>query len=337
MPDGSGYPPKLHPNLIDSLGRAITYLRVSVTDRCDMRCVYCMSEDTRFIPRDQILSLEELDQVCAAFIALGVRKLRLTGGEPLVRNDMLSLVQRLGRHLESGALDELVLTTNGSRLAEFAQGLRDAGIRRVNVSLDTLDRYRKITRHGDIDRVFHGLAAAKAAGLTVKINCVAMRGVNDDEFDRMIAWCGQEGYDLTLIERMPFGSENGFAGADSYLPLDTLQQDLGTRWTLENTGHSSGGPARYVNIRETGQRLGFISALSDKFCDSCNRVRLTARGTLSLCLGRNESVDLRDVVRSHPNSPQHLIDALRQAIRGKPLAHDFPSAHMTRPMSMTGG
>jgi GTP 3',8-cyclase len=325
--------------LVDSLGRVITYLRVSVTDRCDLRCVYCMSENTRFVPRSEVLSLEEMDQACSAFVALGVRKLRLTGGEPLVRPDMLSLVRRLGRHLDSGALDELVLTTNGSRLALFANDLFAAGIRRVNVSLDTLDpeRFRQITRHGDIKKVFGGLAAARAAGLEVKINCVAMQGVNDDEFDHLIGWCGQEGYDLTLIERMPFGAEDGYAGAGSFLPLLQVRRDLESRWTFEESRHSSGGPARYVRIGETGRRLGFISALSQQFCDSCNRVRLTALGTLSLCLGRPESVDLRSVMRSQPDNQQALVDAIRLAMRGKPESHDFPSAHMARPMSMTGG
>ncbi len=266
----------------DPFGRHISYLRVSVTDRCDFRCVYCMNEDMTFLPKAEILTLEELDRVCSAFVRLGVRKLRLTGGEPLVRKNIMSLVRSLGRHLESGDLDELTLTTNGSQLARYAEDLRAAGVRRINVSLDTLDaaKFTAITRWGRFDQVMEGIAAAKRAGLAIKINTVALRGVNDDEFHRLVEWCGGEGFDLTFIEVMPMGEIGGEARLDQYLPLSMVRAELQRRWTLDESDHRTGGPARYFTVRETGGRVGMITPLTHNFCESCNRVRLTCTGTL---------------------------------------------------------
>ena len=334
--------------LVDGFGRAIRYLRVSVTDRCDLRCVYCMSEDMSFVPRAEVLSLEELDRVCSAFVALGVRKLRLTGGEPLVRKGAMTLVRALGRHLATGALDELALTTNGTRLAHHAAELRDAGVRRVNVSLDTLDpaRFRVITRRGRLERVLEGIEAARSAGLTVKINCVALKGVNEDEFDALVGWCGDRGIDLTFIEVMPLGDidgSGGFSRAGQFLPLSAVRERLARRWTLVPDSHRSGGPARYVRIAEAGIRLGFITPLSGNFCESCNRVRLTATGALTLCLGRAETVELAPVLRSKPVSDIPLIAALRAAVARKPEAHEFGTAGCPalsvagRLMNLTGG
>ncbi|MEI7610749.1 MAG: GTP 3',8-cyclase MoaA [Rhodospirillaceae bacterium] len=334
--------------LVDGFGRAIRYLRVSVTDRCDLRCVYCMFEEMSFVPRGEVLSLEELDGVCSAFIALGVRKLRLTGGEPLVRRGAMTLVRALGRHLASGALDELALTTNGTRLAHHAAELADAGVRRVNVSLDTLDpgRFRAITRRGRLEAVLAGIEAARAAGLRVKINCVALKGVNEDEFDQLIGWCGERGLDLTLIEVMPLGDIDGIGGfsrADQFLPLSAVRDRLARRWTLAPDDHRSGGPARYVRVAEAGIRLGFITPLSGSFCDSCNRVRLTATGALTPCLGQADTVELAPVLRAHPGSDRALIAALRAAIARKPEAHAFGTAGCPalavagRLMNLTGG
>ncbi len=334
--------------LVDAFGRTIRYLRVSVTDRCDLRCVYCMSEDMTFVPRDEVLSLEELDRLCSAFVDLGVRKLRLTGGEPMVRRGFMTLVRALGRHLATGALDELALTTNGTQLARYAGELAAAGVRRVNVSLDTLDpgRFRRITRRGRLDSVLEGIEAARAAGLQIKINCVALRGVNEDEFDRLIGWCGDRGLDLTLIEVMPLGDidgEGGFSRASQFLPLVQVRERLARRWTLAPDDHRSGGPARYVLIAETGRRLGFITPLSDQFCQSCNRVRLTATGTLTLCLGRTESVALAPLLRGHPDDDGPLLAGLRVAITRKPEAHGFGDARCPalsaagRLMNLTGG
>ncbi|MEI6558699.1 MAG: GTP 3',8-cyclase MoaA [Rhodospirillaceae bacterium] len=347
-PASPRYPASDASPLVDAYGRTIRYLRVSVTDRCDFRCVYCMSEDTSFVPRSEVLSLEELERVCSAFVMLGVRKLRLTGGEPLVRRGFLSLVRGLSRHLDSGMLDELSLTTNGSQLARHAADLAGLGVRRVNVSLDTLDpeRFRRITRWGRLERVQEGLAAAAAAGLAVKLNCVALKGVNEDEFDRLIGWCGERGFDLTLIEVMPLGDidgAGGFSRAAQFLPLTLVRERLARRWTLEPIDYQSGGPSRYVRVRETGGRLGFITPLSESFCQSCNRVRLTATGTLTLCLGRSEAVELRPLVRGHPDSDQPLLAALRAAIRRKPDAHGFGTtacpalAAAGRLMNLTGG
>jgi cyclic pyranopterin phosphate synthase len=258
--------------MVDPFGRDISYLRVSVTDRCDFRCVYCMSEDMTFLPKSEILSLEELDRLCSAFVRKGVRKLRLTGGEPLVRRNIMSLLRNLSRHLDDGSLEELTLTTNGSQLTRFAQELRDCGVRRVNVSLDTLDphKFRAITRWGRFEQVMDGLRAAKQAGLGVKINTVALKGVNDDEFDRLITWCGEEGYDLTFIEVMPMGDIGGENRLDQYLPLSMVRSTLDARWGLEDIDYRTGGPARYARCRETGGRIGFITPMTHNFCESCN-------------------------------------------------------------------
>ena len=329
--------------MIDPFGRKISYLRVSVTDRCDFRCVYCMAEDMTFLPKAELLSLEELDRLCSTFVRLGVRKLRLTGGEPLVRRDIMSLFRRLGRHLDSGALDELTLTTNGSRLAHHAAALAAAGVKRVNVSIDTLDpaKFTAITRRGMLEPVLDGVFAAKAAGLDVKINAVALRGVNDDEFDHMLAWCGEHGFDLTVIEVMPMG-EIGPQRVDQYLPISLLRADLAKRWTLEDTDYRTGGPARYVTVRETGRRLGFITPLTHNFCESCNRVRVTCTGTLYMCLGQEDAADLRAPLRASPDDAL-LEAAIAEAIARKPKGHDFiidrrhQGPSVSRHMSVTGG
>ncbi|MDA0654476.1 MAG: GTP 3',8-cyclase MoaA [Proteobacteria bacterium] len=329
--------------LLDPFGRIVTYLRVSVTDRCDFRCEYCMSEDMTFLPKSEVLSLEELDRVCSAFVRKGVRKLRLSGGEPLVRKDILKLVNQLGRHLQSGALDELTLTTNGSQLHRFAAPLYAAGVRRVNVSMDSMrpDRFREITRRGELAQVQRGLAAARDAGLGVKINAVALKGVNDDEYDDMIRWCGECGYDLTLIETMPMG-EVDHDRADRYLPLSLVRSRLERSWTLEDIDYSSGGPARYVRIAETGRKVGFITPLSHNFCESCNRVRLTCTGTLYMCLGQNDAADLRFPLRVEAGD-ELLEAAIDEAIGRKPKGHDFvidrrnSGPAVARHMSVTGG
>ncbi|MGB8841575.1 MAG: GTP 3',8-cyclase MoaA [Aliidongia sp.] len=330
--------------MLDPFGRTISYLRVSVTDRCDFRCVYCMAEDMSFLPKAEILSLEELDRLCTAFIRLGVRKLRLTGGEPLVRRNVLWLIDRLGRHLSSGALDELTLTTNGSQLARHAGHLAAAGVRRINVSVDTLDqgKFAAITRWGRLDQVLTGLEAAKQAGLQVKINAVALKGVNDMEFDRLIGWCGAEGFDLTLIEVMPMGEIGGDARLDQYLPLSLVRADLARRWTLTEIDHRTGGPARYVRVEETGGRLGFITPLTHNFCESCNRVRLTCTGTLYMCLGQEDAADLRAPLRASTDDAA-LEAAIGAAIARKPKGHDFiidrrhRGPAVARHMSVTGG
>ncbi len=328
--------------MLDPFGRAITYLRISVTDRCDLRCVYCMAEDMTFLPKADVLSLEELDRLAAAFIRLGTRKIRLTGGEPLVRRDVMTLFRSLGARLGQG-LDELTVTTNGSQLARFAGDLHAAGVRRINVSLDTLDaaRFAAITRWGRIDKTLDGIFAAKAAGLAVKINTVALRGVNDDEFDALIAWCGQHGFDLCLIETMPMG-EIDADRTDQYLPLSLARSRLRRRWTLTETEYRTGGPARYYTVAETGRRIGFITPMTHNFCESCNRVRLTCTGTLYMCLGQDDSADLRRVLRAGADEPA-LEDAIRRAIARKPKGHDFiiDRRHnrpaVARHMSLTGG
>jgi len=330
--------------MIDPFGRTISYLRVSVTDRCDFRCVYCMAEDMSFLPKAEVLSLEELDRLCSAFVRLGVRKLRLTGGEPLVRRNVMSLVAGLGRHLASGALDELTLTTNGSQLARHADALVAAGVRRINVSLDTLDpaKFKAITRWGRLEQVMDGLAAAKAAGLAVKINAVALRGVNDDEFDRLVEWCGTEGFDLVFIEVMPMGEIGGDARLDQYLPLSVVRAKLKARWTLTESGYRTGGPARYFDVAETGRRLGFITPMTHNFCESCNRVRLTCTGTLYMCLGQEDAADLRAPLRASDGDGP-LDAAIHAAIRRKPKGHDFVidrrrrAPSVGRHMSLTGG
>jgi cyclic pyranopterin phosphate synthase len=330
-------------SMIDPFGRHVTYLRVSVTDRCDFRCIYCMSEDMTFLPKADILTLEELDRLCGAFVRKGVRKLRLTGGEPLVRRNIMSLVRNLGRHLETGALDELTLTTNGSQLSRFADELVDCGVRRVNISLDTLDeaKFHAITRWGQLGKVLEGLAAAKRAGLAIKINTVALKGVNDDEYDNLLAWCGDEGFDLTFIETMPLGDIDGDR-TDQYLPLSKVRERLAERWTLEDSDHRTGGPARYTRVKETGGRLGFITPLTHNFCESCNRVRLTCTGTLYMCLGQEDAADLRAPLR-RSESDNLLEDAIDEAIGRKPKGHDFKIDRQNnrpavgRHMRVTGG
>ncbi|WP_040425588.1 GTP 3',8-cyclase MoaA [Afipia birgiae] len=329
--------------MTDPFGRMIKYLRVSVTDRCDLRCFYCMSEDMTFLPKSDLLSLEELDRLCSAFIAKGVRKLRLTGGEPLVRRNVMSLVQSLSRHLDTGALDELTLTTNGSQLEKFAVELRDAGVRRINVSLDTLDaaKFRAITRWGDLDKVLRGIEAARAAGLKVKINAVALKNMNEDEIPSLMEWAHGKDMDLTLIEVMPMG-DIGEGRIDQYLPLSLLRARLAARYTLTDLADDTGGPARYVRMSETGGRLGFITPMTHNFCESCNRVRVTCTGTLHTCLGHEDASDLRKPLRASSDDAL-LAAAIDRAIGLKPKGHDFiidrrhnrPS--VSRHMSVTGG
>lgn len=329
--------------LIDRFARRITYVRLSVTDRCDFRCVYCMAENMSFLPKASILSLEELDRLAGAFVARGVERLRITGGEPLVRRDIMTLFRRLSRHLDDGRLKELTLTTNGSQLARYAAELYACGVRRVNVSIDSLNaaKFRAITRRGDLDQVLEGVKAAKAAGLKLKINTVALKGVNDDELDQLVAWCGAEGHDLTLIETMPLG-EVDEDRTDRYLPLDRVRARLAERWTLLETGYRTGGPARYVTVAETGGRLGFITPLTHNFCEACNRVRVTCTGTLYMCLGQEDAVDLRAPLRASEEDTL-LHQALDKAMRLKPKGHDFIiDREHTRPsvarhMNVTGG
>jgi cyclic pyranopterin phosphate synthase len=329
--------------MIDPFGREITYLRVSVTDRCDFRCVYCMSEHMSFLPKDEILSLEELDRVCGAFIHLGVRKIRLTGGEPLVRRGIMGLFGSLGQRLENGELDEFTVTTNASQLARVAEELVDCGVRRINVSLDTLDpqKFRAITRWGRLEQVLAGIEAGRTAGLKVKINTVALRGVNEDEINTIIAWCGDQGFDMTLIETMPLGEIDGDR-TDQYLPLSLVRTRLEDKWTLTDLDYRTNGPAHYVEIKETGQRLGFITPLTHNFCESCNRVRLTCTGTLYMCLGQEDTADLRTPLRASNNDEQ-LFAAIKAAIAAKPKGHDFiiDRQHnrpaLARHMSVTGG
>lgn len=328
--------------MIDPFGRAVSYLRVSVTDRCDFRCTYCMAEDMTFLPKKDLLTLEELDRICSAFIAKGVRKLRLTGGEPLVRRNLMSLVRSLGRHLESGALEELTLTTNGSQLARYAGELAAAGVRRINVSLDTLDadRFRALTRRGDLAVVLNGIDAAQKAGIKVKINAVALKGVNEAEIPAMIRWAHGRGMDMTLIETMPMG-EIDEDRTDFYLPISKLRQSLGSAFTLRDNAYATGGPARYVTVEETGGRLGFITPMTHNFCESCNRVRLTCTGTLYMCLGQDDAADLRAAVRESEGDA--LLEArIDAAIARKPKGHDFIIDRNNRPavsrhMSVTGG
>jgi cyclic pyranopterin phosphate synthase len=332
------------PQLIDPFQRAITYLRVSVTDRCDFRCLYCMSEEMTFLPRRDLLTLEELDRLCTNFIGLGVRKLRITGGEPLVRKNIMWFFDRMGRHLGTGALDELTVTTNGSQLSRFAQPLADAGVRRVNVSLDTLDeaKFKRITRWGRLAQVLDGIDAAQKAGLKVKINAVALKGTNDDEIETMAEWCASMGMDLTFIEVMPMGEMGEENRLDQYYALDDLRADLGKRWTLTESDFKTGGPARYFRVEETGQRIGFITPLTHNFCESCNRVRLTCTGQLYMCLGQDDDADLRAVMRGGADDAR-LETAIREAITRKPKGHDFDysrqqvEGQVTRHMNVTGG
>jgi GTP 3',8-cyclase len=328
--------------MIDPFGRHVTYLRVSVTDRCDFRCSYCMSEHMTFLPKKDLLSLEELDRLCSAFVAKGVRKLRITGGEPLVRKNILWLFRALSRHL-GGGLDELTLTTNGSQLTKFAQELRDAGVRRINVSLDTLkpDRFKTITRWGDFAQVMAGIDAAEKAGLAVKLNAVALKGVNEDEIEELMRFAHGRGFDLTLIETMPMGDIDGDR-TDQYLPLSIVRARLMDRFTFEDIPFRTGGPARYVRIKETGGRLGFITPMTHNFCESCNRVRLTCTGTLYMCLGQDDAADLRAPLRESADDAL-LMRAIDEAISRKPKGHDFVIDRRTkqpavaRHMSVTGG
>jgi len=329
--------------LIDPFQRAITYLRVSVTDRCDFRCVYCMAENMTFLPKQDLLTLEELDRLCSAFVARGVKKLRLTGGEPLVRRDIMVLFRSLSRHLQSGALEELTLTTNGSQLTRFARELVDCGVKRINVSLDTLDpaKFRDVTRWGDVAKVLAGIDAAQAAGLHVKINAVALKGVNEDEIPSLMEWAHGRGMDLSLIEVMPLGDIEP-ERIEQYLPLSMVRARLAQRYTLEDIDYKTGGPARYVSVRETGGRLGFITPLTHNFCEGCNRVRVTCTGTLYMCLGQDDAADLRTPLRASEADDQ-LHVAIEEAIARKPRGHDFIIDRRTnrpavaRHMSVTGG
>jgi cyclic pyranopterin phosphate synthase len=329
--------------MIDPFGRHIHYLRVSVTDRCDFRCVYCMSEHMSFLPKRELLSLEELERICAAFIRKGVRRIRITGGEPLVRRNAMSLIEKLGARIGQGGLDELTLTTNGSQLARFAEPLVDAGVRRVNVSLDTRDpeRFARITRWGDLDQVLGGIDAALNAGLKLKINMVALRGVNDDEIPAMMEWAHGLGMDMTLIETMPMGDVDDNR-VEHYMPLSLVRAQLAHRYTMEESPYRTGGPARYVHVEETGGRLGFITPLTHNFCESCNRVRLTCTGMLYMCLGQNDDADLRAALRAS-NSDDRLEAAIEEAISRKPKGHDFvidrrhKAPAVARHMSVTGG
>ena len=331
------------PSMVDPFGRTVSYLRVSVTDRCDFRCVYCMSEHITFLPKKDLLTLEELDRLCSAFVAKGVRRLRITGGEPLVRKNIMWLFRAMSRHLVSGALDELTLTTNGSQLPKYARELADAGVQRINVSLDTLrpDRFQAITRWGDPSQVMAGIDAADKAGLKIKLNAVALKGVNENEFDDLIRFAHGRGFDLTLIETMPMGEIDGDR-TEQYLPLSIVRARLMDRWTLMDIPYRSGGPARYVEIKETGGRLGFITPMTHNFCESCNRVRLTCTGTLYMCLGQDDAADLRTPLRLSSNDAL-LSEAIDEAISRKPKGHDFVIDRRTkkpavaRHMSVTAG
>ena len=330
------------PPLMDGHGRTISYVRVSVTDRCDLRCLYCMPERMRFLPKPEVLTIEELDRLCSAFVALGTTKLRLTGGEPLVRRGFMELVERLSRHLASGALRELSLTTNGTRLAEFAPDLARFGVRRVNVSLDTVDpvKFRTLTRGGDLAQVLAGLEAAKAVGLAVKINAVALAHDNRAELPALLAWAHGQGFDLTLIEAMPMG-EVDQDRTEQFVSLAEVKRDLAAVWTLTPISRSTGGPARYFRVEETGRDLGLITPLSHNFCETCNRVRLTCTGTLHTCLGQDDATDLRAALRDNPNDDAPLIAAILQGLATKPKGHDFAItrgvASVARHMSTTGG
>jgi cyclic pyranopterin phosphate synthase len=329
--------------MIDPFGRGITYLRVSVTDRCDFRCTYCMAEDMTFLPKKDLLTLEELDRLCTVFVEKRVRKLRLTGGEPLVRKNVMHLIRQLSRHLDSGALDELTLTTNGSQLARHAGELADCGVKRINVSLDTLDpvKFREITRWGDLDKVLRGIEAARDAGIKIKINAVALKNFNDREIPELMRWAHGSDMDLTLIETMPMG-EIDADRTDQYLPLSAMRATLEESFTLTDIPYKTGGPARYVEVAETGGRLGFITPMTHNFCESCNRVRLTCTGTLYMCLGQEDAADLREPLRASEGN-ELVSNAIDDAIGRKPKGHDFiidrntnrPS--VSRHMSVTGG
>ncbi|WP_425050033.1 GTP 3',8-cyclase MoaA [Psychromarinibacter sp. S121] len=333
------------PRLTDPFERAITYLRVSVTDRCDFRCTYCMAENMTFLPKKELLTLEELDRMCSTFVGLGVEKLRITGGEPLVRRDIMTFFRSMTRHLDAGTLKELTLTTNGSQLARFADDLWDAGVRRVNISLDTLDddRFAQITRWGRLPQVMKGIEAARNAGMRIKINTVALKGFNEDELFTLVDWCAREDMDLTFIEVMPMGDMGEVDRLDQYWPLSDLRARLAERYTLTDLPERTGGPARYVRLEETDQKIGFITPLTHNFCESCNRVRLTCTGELFMCLGQEDMADLRTPLRNFPDTDAPLVSAIEKAIGRKPKGHDFDysrqraDGQMTRHMSHTGG
>ncbi len=333
------------PRLVDPFKREITYLRVSVTDRCDFRCVYCMSEKMTFLPKSDLLTLEELDKVCSTFIEMGIKKLRITGGEPLVRKGIIDFFESISRHLRSGQLEELTLTTNGSQLARFAKPLADLGVKRVNVSLDTLssEKFKKITRWGRLEQVLEGLAEAKRVGLSIKINIVALKNTNENELHNFVSWCGKEGFDLTFIEVMPMGDLGNEDRLDQYWSLKDLRKELETQWELKDLDLSTGGPARYTKVLETGSNIGFITPLSHNFCESCNRVRLTCTGQLFMCLGQEEDADLREALRRKTDSEVILQQRIKNAIKRKPKGHSFDYSRqnilgqMSRHMSHTGG
>ena len=332
------------PKLIDPFNRAITYLRVSVTDRCDFRCVYCMSENMNFLPKADLLTLEELDKMCTAFISQGVEKLRITGGEPLVRRNIMEFFNSISRHLKTGALKELTLTTNGSQLHRFAEQLAEIGIKRINVSLDTLneEKFSQITRWGRLVQVLNGIDAALTAGIKIKINTVALKDFNEDELEKIVKWCANRKMDLTFIEVMPMGDIGNENRLNQYWPLSDLRKRLTKTWTLKDTDEQTGGPARYVRVYETGQKIGFITPMTHNFCESCNRVRLTCTGELYQCLGQEDQVDLRKVLRKN-SEIEPLLEAIHNAISKKPKGHDFDysrqsiSGQMSRHMSHTGG
>lgn len=330
--------------MIDPFGRDISYLRVSVTDRCDFRCTYCMSENMTFLPKKDVLSLEELERLCDVFVKLGVKKLRLTGGEPLVRKNIMGLIRALSKHLKTGDLEELTLTTNGTQLHRHAEELYDCGVRRLNVSIDTLDpeKFSEITRWGKLDNVLRGLKAADDAGLKIKLNAVALRGTNDEELPDMVQWAGDRGYDITIIEVMPMGDIGSENRVDQYLPLSMVRSRLSERFTLEDINYKTGGPARYVEVKETGGKIGFITPLTHNFCESCNRVRLTCTGILYMCLGQEDAADLKTPLRSSEGDDA-ITMAIQEAISRKPKGHDFiidrrrKSSSVPRHMSVTGG
>ena len=329
--------------LIDPFGRVVDYVRLSVTDRCDFRCVYCMAEEMTFLPKKDLLSLEELEQITNVFISLGTRKIRLTGGEPLVRRNIMQLIERLGAHVKAGHLDEVTLTTNGSQLHKMAKPLYEAGVRRLNISLDSRvpDSFKKITRWGDLNIVMEGLQAAKEAGLQLKINMVALKGVNDTEFGDMLRWCGQEGFDLTIIEVMPMGDIGSETRLDQYLPLRDVRAQLEQEFTLIESPYKTAGPARYFDVSETGGRLGFITPLTHNFCESCNRVRMTCTGELYMCLGQDDNANLAQALRE--GGVERLEQAIKEAISRKPKGHDFEISRqrsgpaVSRHMNVTGG
>ena len=330
--------------MIDPFGRDISYLRVSVTDRCDFRCTYCMSEDMTFLPKKDVLSLEELERLCGVFVKLGVKKLRLTGGEPLVRKNIMSLIRNLGQHLDTGDLEELTLTTNGTQLHKYAEELFDCGVKRVNVSIDTLDpeKFTEITRWGKLENVLRGIEAAANSGLKIKLNTVALRGTNDNELPNMVRWAGDQGFDITIIEVMPMGDIGAENRVSQYLPLSMVRSSLSEHFTLRDIDYKTGGPARYVEVEETGTKIGFITPLTHNFCESCNRVRLTCTGTLYMCLGQEDAADLKTPLRNSEGDDA-LTAAIQEAISRKPKGHDFiidrrqKSSPVPRHMSVTGG